>query len=141
MQPEFKPEVVAILDPCMCKSLKQVDYTKMTGPMVMDMLRIRDQQVRLLRAALFTERRETARLTEKLNDPNHALVAKDKPDANSVFAIVQANSRSLAPPGMLAVAVRRNAANIAACRLGSVLLQDMSHQTVVNAELTTDADA
>ena len=136
---ELNADVLGILDPSRGKFYKHVDYAKMDHDAIVETVHLRDEQVRLLRTTLFAERRKTARLTEKLNNPDHAIVAKNNTDENSVFAIVQANSRSLAPPGMVALAVRRNASNIAACRLGSILLRDMSHQTVVKAELATDA--
>jgi hypothetical protein len=97
----------------------------------------------LLNRSLKDERRCVAQLVTRRSRSSSAAsssaLALQSHDPNATFAIERKGVKRLSVRGSVAVAVRRCASNVAAWRLGSSVLEDISGQTVARCEVETSA--
>ena len=103
-------------------------YERLDCVAAADCLVARDECIKRLRA-------ENTTLTRKLERFEHAALVPVTTSPNDLFLITKVGEKWLTPHGAMALAIRRNCANLSATNTGIVMLEDMSTNTIIKAEL------
>ena len=93
----------------------------------------KDQKIERLQRELRLARQSLARTSSKLQ----TALTPSAPTGNDMLALDRIGKKHLSVKGILALGLRRNVANIPACHVGQSLMVDVTHPTVIKAELVT----
>jgi hypothetical protein len=140
VQPETAVEVRgAVSQHLRLPSNAREQYSSLPQAVLVDLLLARDDSIRQYREALYTVKRQKRSVEEAL--AKSTTPRDDNDDPNAEFAIERHGRKSgwLTKRSGLSLALRRNMTNVAAKDIGAILLDDISHQTVVRHELTASA--
>ena len=114
-------------------------YMCLDSAALRELLRCRDDTIYSMRQKIKHLQQDRRRLMGRLNS-KHLNTAKDEEsDDEALFQIARKGKRHLTDKGATALAIRRNLSNVSSKDLGSVLLQDLSHQTICRAEVKAAA--
>ena len=126
------------VDPACCikvwsRPLLRAVYEQIPHGNLVQVVVERDAQIRTLKAEMRTARKNFKKQIQRRDE--HIVAAEtceERPE--NQLAIHRLGKIRLSTKGALALAVRRFSANIAAVQLGAVLMENVSHTTVVRCE-------